>query len=631
MKKLFNKYINNYLYLLLVITSSIFFFIYIENKILLSYEFYKIFFYVSSSSILISIIINSVNIKYKKYLICLYLSIFYFTSVLLLNNSFLQLNLLFKFFIFVLILLVSYGLYELLIKQGILLKFLLLISLITPVILSSTVASNSSRKEILITNDWKIYYSVNNKKKKIKFDLNFDKNSKTWKSKISLPKGLNQLRLDPTPQQYMSIKKINIYEDNKISNKQITFNKDVESKDNIYKISGGNDPIFYIKKHDDETFDSKVTLEIIFDEHNLENKKNYKFSSSPNIYVLYPDSLYPSSLTKKYLDFDIYSYLPSLNKFLFLKNSYSDGFPTWNSLNTTLASSTKIYDSLGGAVYPEFELQIFNKEQGISSVKTSDQLRIFRGQTPSIFYDIVHSNGYKVITGASHDHLGVNKGQYIDKFHLNQSSICKTLPKEQKFIFAGYCYFNSLFYAKNNPLKDYLKRFFDSIKNEDKLFSFITIYSPGHASAKYYNHDMESKRTEFIGFFKNRLKETDSLLDYYLKEIEKKETKNNQGYVVLIFGDHAPWLSANQSTKNENFFVHGRFSVMGSCYSNKSFCENIIKKNNELGFITPSIALKELFNSLAKREIFDDKFLIDDHYIGQYFDEKRNYKDFNYE
>ena len=326
--------------------------------------------------------------------------------------------------------------------------------------------------------------------------------------------------------------------------------------------------------------------------------------------------------------------MPALKDFTFFKNNFSDEFPTSMSLNATLASSNKIFNESGGHVYPNFELDIFKIPE---NAKRSNQMNYISGNTPSIFFDLLKFNNYKIVTGTSTGHLAHTKGPYIDFLHLYaNNSFCQTVPVEQKLILFGYCRIHGFLTSARFQSKTLIQAYVDSLIEVNEIidspkFNFIHLYTPGHASAKHYQHADVNLRTSFADFFQSKLVDTNLVLNNFINNI-KQNTTNKDGFVILIFGDHAPWLSANTILQDEQYFIEGRLAIMGACFSDKEICDPINEELKRIGFNTPSITLKSLFNILANNNhVFDLKTLESDHYINYYFKQKRFFKQFLYE
>lgn len=632
--KLFNLRQLNYHNLLIFLLPVLYTFLYLSYlnpSIISKIDLLLIISYLIFFGFGLFIVIEQFQRKLQKYLYVFFITVFYFFTFPYLDKSFLELNLLLKFFIFLVFYVSGLLFFDILKKFKRWSLGLAWVILIAGFVYVLNIVN--FQKNIAIDNGWSIISTDDNGSMlDLAFDHDYNPTDGIWSAHVNLDHNTQFIQLKAPSGLFVTIKDLAVIENRMKANTLVAANDSIQSDRDNFTISGTEEAVLNISKKDKSSFDRNIKISMKLSLLRLKGN-DVTFTSRPDIYVILPDSLFPSTLSKKWLNFDILDFLPSLKDFTFFKNSFSDNFPTNNSLNTTLASGNKIFDQLGGVVYPSFELGIFDIQQ---NGKYSHQMNYLSGKTPSVFFDLLNFNNYKITTGTSTGHLVHTKGPYIDNLHLfANNSFCQTVPVEQKFILFGYCRIHGFLTGDRFQSKSLIQNYADNLieinkQHDSPKFNFIHLYTPGHASPKYYHHDKKDQRASFIEFFQSRLVETDLVLNDLINNI-KKNTKNKDGFVVLIFGDHAPWLSANTALDDQQFFVEGRFAVLGACYDNKDYCQNIKQGNKLAGFITPATAIKFLMNSLTSKKIFNVEDLASEHYLNMYFKIYKNFKEFAYE
>jgi hypothetical protein len=112
-----------------------------------------------------------------------------------------------------------------------------------------------------------------------------------------------------------------------------------------------------------------------------------EFNQKPDVFLIGFDGFLPTSLVE-----EDYDYETSLNKDFLVKveNSFAPRIPTINSWLNVLSLSKK-------NEYSKFA---------------------FSGHESTFLFDIFRNNGYQITSGFTYPHMGINKGRYIDDYHL---------------------------------------------------------------------------------------------------------------------------------------------------------------------------------------------------------------------
>jgi len=327
----------------------------------------------------------------------------------------------------------------------------------------------------------------------------------------------------------------------------------------------------------------------IFNNSNI--KKNIKLNNKPDIYLVGMDSLIPETIAKDHLDINKLSYIDVLRESYILKNSFTENFPTLGTVNGIL----------------NLDLNQFNN---LIKKNAMNFPNIVNGEIPSNLIQIFKKNGY--ISSFYHPgyHFGLQRSSPNFDFYQTKSkrlydgSFCNYNIFERKYHLLGFCYLSQILLGNvenKNLYSDFLN--YIKISNFKPSLNFSFFYMPGHANARNYDHNNKKMKDDFKIEFINNSNKAASFLKDFTKYLE---TKNND-YILIVYGDHGPWLSANTDFEvNPKFYIQARYAVHLSIGPKKNLCAKFISENQD-EYITINMLLEKVIKCLSESEIFIKK------------------------
>lgn len=306
------------------------------------------------------------------------------------------------------------------------------------------------------------------------------------------------------------------------------------------------------------------------------------------MYLFSFDSIIPRALIRKHFDAEEKAYHSVLDKyFTKFPNFFSDGMTTRSSLNLLLALDAPYMKSL-----PKKQRQTF-----------------YQGKTNSPLLATFKANGYETTTAYASHYLGRKKGPYVDNYLIFQrSAVCKfVLDSTLPIAFFGMC---------NKKINPFLLRAMGLPKKPDwvaidpmvKAVERISrstipqivlgyVYLPGHTPLNYERTEEERKK-----FFKRYDKRSKQAADG-IERMVSAVRKNDPDGVILIFGDHGPWLTRrlNEDEKeNHEYIIQDRYGVYGGI-SPKNFCPEIFAQKRNRKFSTARLIAREIVACLSDK------------------------------
>ena len=314
--------------------------------------------------------------------------------------------------------------------------------------------------------------------------------------------------------------------------------------------------------------------------------------NKPNIHVITFDSLMPEALVRKY--FSIEEELPYVktiekNNGIIFKNSFAMHVPTqrfWSSF--LMLDQTR-----------------FNIDH-----------RRFSGQKDSLLFNILRSNGYKVLTGYPGSYFGTKKGEYVNTYdtYASESGVpdsiyCLSSDATAKntvayFIEKHYDLCDSSLYdpIRRHFVKDVKKPLFSPGQElhltydlqmgfQDKAIEnikmtkldknpWVTLHhfqTIGHVGSSFITYDQEELK-KYIKNYTSKMQ----IVSKYVEKILKAAGDNS---IVLIMGDHGSYISTSlrnfkQLPKSgKEFVIQDRHGVMTALFgiSDTNVCANEFK------------------------------------------------------
>ncbi len=311
----------------------------------------------------------------------------------------------------------------------------------------------------------------------------------------------------------------------------------------------------------------------------LRNFVRTKFEKRPNIYLFSYDSILPRSLLQKHFGEPEMPYNTVLDKsFRKFPNFFADGMTTRSSLNLLLALDAPYMKSL-----PKKQRQTF-----------------YRGKTNSPLFATFKANGYETTTAYASHYLGRKKGPYVDNYLVFQrSAVCKFVFESTKaFAFFGMCNKSinpHLLTAMGLPKRpDWMavgpmvKAVTRISKRETPQIMLAYVFLPGHTPLTYTRTEEEK-----VAYFE-RYKERSKLAADAITEMVDAVRANDPEGLILIFGDHGPWLSRGlKADTDAEFVIQDRYGVYGGI-SPKNSCPEIFDRKRNRNFNTPRLIAREI-------------------------------------
>lgn len=319
-----------------------------------------------------------------------------------------------------------------------------------------------------------------------------------------------------------------------------------------------------------------------------------KFKERPNIYLFSFDSLIPAINVEKYLDIPREKLQGVLNNFVSeIPNSWVNFVPSYPSLNSIMLLDSSPFQ--GGE---------------------------FMGRRDTHTSKILRENGYKIIAGSPGGYFGP-KGKWINErvswgYEFQRSLLClerASIVLKARFLF--YCEINERIplvgkllrtlrlstetaYSQPLPWRDVLiQEIGSNLSSQWPHFYFFYTYGPLVHTSQNFNYNDQEMRESFKLRYLTEIGRLESFLDGLFEFLNQSDPNS----IVLIFGDHGPYLS--RGADDEKFKTEDRHKIfMGFGRKGHSCNEraaNFI--NPEMEYMTPSIRLLGIFSCLAGNQI----------------------------
>ena len=311
-----------------------------------------------------------------------------------------------------------------------------------------------------------------------------------------------------------------------------------------------------------------------------------EFQETPNLYFISFDSIVPRVLMQKYSGIEDTEFHRTFDRhFRRFPNFFSNAAPTKVSLNAVLALDMETLEDILRTV-------------------GWDHLSLFSGHQPSPLSAILRKNGYVVSTAYANEYLGIpgrEKGPNVDRYHvMSAHTICPILEDSKettmRVAFWGYCMFSKKMgwwdsELNNQRLVDLVKEKFD---NKRPQFMMTHFYLPGHTNLAFRYND-ETARRQFKQWYTARINHA----RVYLEEIVSHLKTNDPNAILLVYGDHGPFLSRHVSVETDAVFViQDHFGVLGGIYP-RDRCAASFDEASSQGYMTVLDAVHGLLHCLS--------------------------------
>ena len=282
----------------------------------------------------------------------------------------------------------------------------------------------------------------------------------------------------------------------------------------------------------------------------ITNIRQVSFQKTPNLYFISFDAMAPRSLLSKYLAVETTKFHDLVEaEMRRFPNFFATSVPTSHSLNSLLALDVDAYAS---------------QRRELHKRGDDPEPFLFSGQNPSALLDILHNNGYETTSIHRNNYFGKRKGPHINHYiTFEKNIICTLLGAGMRDVsFWGYCRF---FYRR--PVwkgMDILaaEQITRVSSNKGPQFVIAHLYAPGHTGNSFRYGNMEQFE-KYRSFYIAGCEEAARYLELIIRHLED----NDPNSILLVYGDHGPFVSRGVEIDNDpKFVVQDYYGVLGGVY-----------------------------------------------------------------
>ena len=280
----------------------------------------------------------------------------------------------------------------------------------------------------------------------------------------------------------------------------------------------------------------------------ITNIRQVSFQKAPNLYFISFDAIVPRSLLSKYLAVETTKFHDLVEaEMRRFPNFFATSVATAHSLNSLLALDVDVYAS---------------QRRELHKRGDDPEPFLFSGQNPSALLGILHNNGYETTSIYSDNYFGKHKGPYIDHYiTFEKNTVCNLLEAGMQDVsFWGYC----RFFDGSNDLKNMLtvEQVTRVSSNKGPQFALAHISIPSHTGSSFRYGNMEQFerfRSKYIAL----CEEASRYLELIIRHLED----NDPNSILLVYGDHGPFVSRGlEIDNNPKFVVQDHYGVLGGVY-----------------------------------------------------------------
>ena len=340
-----------------------------------------------------------------------------------------------------------------------------------------------------------------------------------------------------------------------------------------------------------------IEYEITNDHNNfIDQLSSIKLKSKPNIYLIGFDSMTSKSWQKKYFGYEE-SYIETLDKYYESYSGFNLYVPTLHALNALmrLDQDEKIY----GPLMPT--------------------LGLVNGKYRSPLLYLMKSNGYTTNFYYYDTYFG-EKGRYLDNLYINEKQIlthtalCQSSNSiQRKFFLMGACNEDTLidgimgYTGPGVDIYEWPKITISlaidrSIKSGNPNINILFFYRPiGHVPSAF-DYNNEQQLVDYKKFYSRHSVIARELLEKIRNKILSKDPKA----LVVVFGDHGPYLSKGvdcSKQENKTFCIHNTYAANVSVLKTNNRCSSEYKSFIRGNVITPSEIVFSKLSCLSKNPV----------------------------
>ncbi len=311
--------------------------------------------------------------------------------------------------------------------------------------------------------------------------------------------------------------------------------------------------------------------------------RDISFRETPNLYFVSFDALVPRALLKKYLGLETTRFHDLFdNYFRRFPNFFANSVPTIASLNTVLALDVDAYTA---------------QRKELNAGGDNPEPSLFSGQDPSNLLAILHGNGYETTSIYMDNFFGDEKGQYINNYiTIQNNTVCNRLDASiRDFAFWGYCRFGrTAWFTAMDMVAERITRV---NANDKPQFVIAYLYAPGHTDNSFRYYDAEE-----LEVFRRAYVNNSERAARYLALVVRHLQENDPGAILLVFGDHGPYLSRGlQFEDDPDFVFQDKYGILGGVYP-RDVCVRWFDEASSQDYMTILDAVHALLRCLSGGE-----------------------------
>ena len=348
------------------------------------------------------------------------------------------------------------------------------------------------------------------------------------------------------------------------------------------------------------------------------NIRHITFQETPNLYFVSFESMVPRALLDKHLDMETTGFHDLFEaKFRRFPNFFSNGVRTTHSLSILMA--------LDGDIYYRQRNELKDRGGDVNPY-------LFAGRNPSPLLDILRRNGYETTSIYKDGYLGRRKGPYIDNyFTIHNNTVCSLLDAGIRDIsFWGCCRFFGGSKLDQLTWETLSAEQVTKVNTSDgPQFVIAHMGVPTH-TGRTFQYDNAAR----VGKFRAKYFDASERAAGYLRAIIRHLEEKDPNAILLVYGDHGPFLSRGVKFEdNPEFVVQDNYGVLGGVYPDDA-CAPWFDAASAQGYMTALDAVHAVLRCLSDGEgalVEPRQFRIRGRSYGSTIPSNLDYEEFLYE
>ena len=299
----------------------------------------------------------------------------------------------------------------------------------------------------------------------------------------------------------------------------------------------------------------------------MSNFRDVTFERRPNLYFVSFDAMAPRALLRKYMDVETTAFHEVFEpRFRRFRNFFVNAISTKMSLQAVLALDER-WLNLAGSGQPT-------------------ELEIFSGGSPGPLFRILRNNGYETHTAYESEFFGKTKGPYVDHYFTGSAhTLCDLVdPHVRAVSFWGYCWVGERLGPGDHTggKRRVLNYLLGISSRKGPQFVMAHLYTPGHTNLSFSYHD-EGHPRYFRSNYLRRSIHAAHLLALLLHHLRERDPEA----ILLVYGDHGPFLSRNLAFADApEFVVQDHYGALGGVHPPHACAHWFDEAQQRLGYLT---------------------------------------------